>query len=240
MLTLDPSTLIRLHSSAAYPPHKSPIFTPSYSAGQQCYSAVENIVALAQYVVRKEILSKLGPPFGFALWVAARVLLVHGSTIETYVSQDIHFLIHTLCEMGRHWPVAARYCTILQRVVEEYQEYQSHRQIEGQASTPSSVRILADMRRCAYEIDILLVSSQSRQSASQPAWRAPARDPMANELDYLETFDFFNYPRIPTPMMAPMGGAIDSSLQEFDIAGQVNINNFSIDANADWLRAHIN
>ena len=197
-------------------------------------------MALARYVVRNDMLSRLGPPFGFAVWVAARVLLVHGSTIENYVSQDIHFLIHTLCEMGRLWPVAARYGAILQRVVEEYQEYHSHRHVEGEATTPSSVRILADMRRCAYEIDILLVSSQSRPSASQPVWRAPVRDPVANELDYLETFDFFNYPRIPTPMMAPMGSAIESNMQDVDIIGQININNFSIDANADWLRTHIN
>jgi hypothetical protein len=37
------TTVIRLHSSAAYPTTRSPIFTPSYSASQRCHGAVENI-----------------------------------------------------------------------------------------------------------------------------------------------------------------------------------------------------
>ncbi|CRK48123.1 hypothetical protein BN1723_001380 [Verticillium longisporum] len=40
------TAVIRLHSSAAYPTTRSPIFTPSYSASQRCHGAVENIAAL--------------------------------------------------------------------------------------------------------------------------------------------------------------------------------------------------
>ena len=110
------TAVIRLHSSAAYPTTRSPIFTPSYSASQRCHGAVENIAALGEFAVQNGMLVKLGPPFAFTLWVAARLLLVHGSTVEHKLSPQIGFLVDTLREMGRYWPVAARYCELLQRV----------------------------------------------------------------------------------------------------------------------------
>ena len=56
------TAVIRLHSSAAYPTTRSPIFTPSYSASQRCHGAVENIAALGEFAVQHGMLSKLGPP----------------------------------------------------------------------------------------------------------------------------------------------------------------------------------
>lgn len=87
------TAVIRLHSSAAYPTTRSPIFTPSYSASQRCHSAVENIAALGEFVVQNGMLTKLGPPFAFTLWVAARLLLVHGSTVEHKLAPQIAFLV---------------------------------------------------------------------------------------------------------------------------------------------------
>jgi hypothetical protein len=78
---------------------------------------VENIAALGEYVVQNQMLPKLGPPFAFTLWVAARLLLVHGSTIEHKLSPQIQFLVDTLREMGRYWLVSERYTAILQRVL---------------------------------------------------------------------------------------------------------------------------
>ena len=51
--------------------------------------------------------------------------------------------------MGKYWKVAERYSTILQRVLDEYGEYQQSGAVDGAGdrSTPSSVKILADMRR---------------------------------------------------------------------------------------------
>ena len=69
---------------------------------------MENIVALAHYAVNNNLLYQLGPPFAFHLWVAARVLLVHGSTIEKYVSTDIHFLVDAM--QYAHQP----FCFVLQ------------------------------------------------------------------------------------------------------------------------------
>lgn len=97
--------VIRLHSSAAYPTTRSPIFTPSFSASQRCHTAVEDICALCTYVGNNNMLTKLGPPFAFSLWVAARLLLVHGSTIDHQVNPSIQPLVETLREMGFYWKV---------------------------------------------------------------------------------------------------------------------------------------
>ncbi|KAJ1333759.1 DNA binding [Microdochium nivale] len=220
------TAVIRLHSSAAYPTTRSPIFTPSYSASQRCHGAVENIAALAEVVVQSNMLHKLGPPFAFTLWVSARLLLVHGSTVEHNVSPRIAFLVDTLREMGRYWPVADRYCRLLQRVLDEHNEFEASTNSPNQhgnatsssssknknnrgsvgtahavdpRSTPSSVRILADMRRTAYDLDFL-ISRQPRHVAGAPSRLpsvTPVRTPASAELEYLDVFDFFNVPRLP-------------------------------------------
>jgi hypothetical protein len=220
------TAVIRLHSSAAYPTTRSPIFTPSYSASQRCHQAVENVAALGEFVVSHGLLPKLGPPFAFTLWVCARLLLVHGSTVEHKLSPQIPFFVDTLREMGRYWPVAARYSELLTRVLDEHRD--SERQ--GDGVTPSSVRILSDMRRTAFDLDFL-ISRQPKHNSSSSAsannnlaapggngggaataaggWQSrfasvtPARTPAPNELEYLDVFDFFNVPRLP---FVPGGG----------------------------------
>jgi hypothetical protein len=102
------------------------------------------------------MLPKLGPPFAFTLWVAARLLLVHGSTIEHKLSPQIQFFVDTLREMGRYWLVAERYTAILQRVLDEHRDSERAAGANGERVTPSSVKILADMRRCAYDLDFLI------------------------------------------------------------------------------------
>lgn len=204
---ISPRAVIRLHSSAAYPTTRSPIFTPSYSASQRCLLAVDNILSVTRFVVENNLLDKLGPPFAFTLWVSARLLLVHGSTIAHTVSPDILFFVDTLARMGQHWKVAERYSNILQRVLDEYNEYQQSAATDGERSTPSTVKILADMRRCAFDLDFL-ISRQPRESPSnasnnsndQSRTSASAiapRNLAPNELEYLDVFGFFNVPRVP-------------------------------------------
>lgn len=227
------TAVIRLHSSAAYPTTRSPIFHPSYSASQRCHGAVENIQALGEFVTQNGLLSKLGPPFAFTLWVAARLLLVHGSTVEHKLSPQLPFFVDCLREMGRYWPVSARYCNLLERVLDEYRE--AERQGAGMSGEPGtqpspqppSVKILADMRRTAFDLDFL-ISHQPRPFQGGPAPLGmtghgtpgppgaamgsmggfqgrhsrypsvtPARTPQPNELEYLDVFDFFNVPRLP-------------------------------------------
>ncbi|CZS96110.1 related to Zn(II)2Cys6 transcriptional activator [Rhynchosporium agropyri] len=239
------TTVIRLHSSAAYPTTRSPIFTPSYSASQRCHGAVENIAALGEFVVQNGMLPKLGPPFAFTLWVAARLLLVHGSTIEHKLSPQVQFFVDTLQEMGRHWRVAERYTAILQRVLDEHRDSERSAGASGERVTPSSVKILADMRRCAYDLDFL-ISKQPKHigMVSRMPSVTPARTPAPNELEYLDVFDFFNVPRLP---VAPGdvghangngngNGVGDLHMTELgNGANEFNITNFMVDANSDWL-----
>lgn len=235
------STVIRLHSSAAYPTHRSPIFTPSFSASQRCLSAVENITTLCATVRDNGLLSKLGPPFAFSLWVAARVLLVHGSTIDHRVDQSINLLVSTLREMGQYWEVGTRYASLLARVLSEYQEsQQSPTGVNGERVTPSTVKILADMRRCAFDLDFL-ISRQPKLSNAQnlkiPSV-TPARTPAQNELEYLDVFDFFNMPRLPVSVDGPMSyPAPDGNIQISDggFGNESNITNYMVDASSDWF-----
>ncbi|KAJ5092080.1 hypothetical protein NUU61_006950 [Penicillium alfredii] len=168
------------------------------TASQRCLLAVDNNLSVTRFVVEHNMLDKLGPPFAFALWVSARLLLVHGSTIAHTVSPDILFLLSIL------WPAW--------RVLDEYGEYQQSAATDGERSKPSTVKILADMRRCAFDLDFL-ISRQPRESPVSngntneghqpgPAPILPARNLVPNELEYLDVFGFFNVPRVP-PAHAP-------------------------------------
>ncbi|OAF59145.1 hypothetical protein VC83_04325 [Pseudogymnoascus destructans] len=251
------TTVIRLHSSAAYPTTRSPIFTPSYSASQRCHGAVENIAALGEFVVANNMLPKLGPPFAFTLWVAARLLLVHGSTIEHKLSPQIQFFVDTLHAMSRYWKVAGRYSTILQRVLDEHSDSETSAAANGEERvTPSSVKILADMRRCAYDLDFL-ISRQPRHIGALGRLGGqgqPNRTPAQNELEYLDVFDFFNVPRLRPAVVGGEGlggtggrggeagmqvegelGAAGANGNGNGNGGEFNITNFMVDANSDWL-----
>lgn len=233
------TTVIRLHSSAAYPTHRSPIFTPSFSASQRCLSAVENITALCACVRDNGLLSKLGPPFAFSLWVAARVLLVHGSTIDHRVDTSINLLVSTLQELGQYWEVGTRYANLLSRVLSEYQEsQQTPTGMNGERVTPSTVKILADMRRCAFDLDFLISRQPKPNSNARLPSVTPARTPAPNELEYLDVFDFFNMPRLPVSMDGTISyPAPDGNMQLADggYGNESNITNYMVDASSDWF-----
>lgn len=237
------TAVVRLHSSAAYPTNRSHIFTPSYSASQRCHRAVENIAALGEYVVQNGMLPKLGPPFAFTLWVAARLLLVHGSTIEHKLSPQIQLFVDTLCEMGRYWAVAERYTTILQRVLDEHRDSECSAGANGERVMPSSVKILADMRRCAYDLDFLISRQPRHNGNPRMPSVTPVRTPAPQELEYLDVFDFFNVPRLPLSQGADSSGLTSGGNGVGDIqlsemqngTNEFNITNFMIDANSDWL-----
>lgn len=135
---------IRLNSSAAYPSQSSSIFSSSYSAMQRCLSAVDHMRQLSQLVKVSGLLDKVGPPFAFSAWVSARVALVHGSIMDHNLDPDIDFFVSLLSDMGQYWDVAKRYSEILSRVLGEYRASQ---QAGSERVTPSTVQILADMRR---------------------------------------------------------------------------------------------
>jgi hypothetical protein len=113
------TTVIRLHSPAAFPTVHSLVFAPTDDAIQRCLGAVESLRGIAQDVLHSGILNLLGHPFAFALWVSARVLLVHAATTGSEVDLKISFFISTLDQMGQHWQVAHDYARSLRDVMQE-------------------------------------------------------------------------------------------------------------------------
>ncbi|KAL2106187.1 hypothetical protein VUR80DRAFT_7085 [Thermomyces stellatus] len=167
--------VVRLHAPAAYPMLQSPLFVPSDYAVQRCVSAVRSLGGIVQDVREAGGLYLLGPLFAFSLWVAARLLLVDAAATACPVDPMVDMFIQTLDDMGRHWQVATCYSTILARVV------QRGRQGDGTWGV---------MRRSAH--DLVSLSTSRRQSGvGQTSTQAATQ----RELDSIEVFDFFNYPR---------------------------------------------
>lgn len=184
---------------------------------------------------KDNMVNKLGPPFAFCVWVASRMVLVHGSTVDRHVSPAIYPLLDTLRDMGRYWKVAERYGSLLARVLEDYEASECARKDAamsvpasdgGRPCTPTAVKILADMRRTAFDLDFLIsrqphalhnavrngytpvgdqtTGNETRNGGTpsgmdtlSAAASVAVRQPQQNELEYLDVFDFFNMPRLP-------------------------------------------
>jgi Fungal specific transcription factor domain/Fungal Zn(2)-Cys(6) binuclear cluster domain len=136
--------VIRLHSVAAYPVVQSHLFMPSHNAMQRCLAAVESLTAITQEVTEAGVLSLLGTPFAFTLWVAGRLSLVHASTMQCDVDPNIWYLIDTLERMSQYWAVARSYADSLRKVVKRGQK--SAEDIHSDAFGRPGVRFKA-MRR---------------------------------------------------------------------------------------------
>ncbi|KAF2839363.1 hypothetical protein M501DRAFT_1031468 [Patellaria atrata CBS 101060] len=244
------TTVIRLHSSAAYATTRSAVFKASAGATARCLSAVSNLSELCSYVRSQPLLPRLGPHFAFSLWVAARVLLVDASTRAGQVSPSIDNFVDALKEMGAHWQVAARYATLLSRVLDEYRESNIAPILgqNGERVTPSSVKILADMRRTAFDLDLLISRQpQARGDAALASRDSAARRHGSFDLALADLFNEFNLPRLPESMRGYLGGVgVPDTRAEGSIGGGEaaggqrvdefsNIENYLADEKADWL-----
>lgn len=175
------TTVIRLHSPAAYPTVHSNIFTASDTAVQRCLAAMQSLRQIAQDAVETNMLSLLGPAFAFSLWVSARLLLVHASTTDGEPDPNITFFITVLEQMGQYWGVAKGHAELLSRLMQEYQESKRNNRFSN---------VFANMRRQAYRLSVE-ISQYSRLNPNSNRNRTTT----SNELDYFAAFDFFNYPR---------------------------------------------
>lgn len=173
------TSVVRLHSSAAYPTVRSHLFVPSYYAMQRCLSAVQSLADIARDVFEASGLDNLGPPFVFGLWVAARLLLVHAASIGCPVDPKIEFFIEILSHIGQYWEVANNYAKILSRAV--------------QRGRQGDMNFTA-MRRSAH--DLATLTSSTRQSGAEPT---STQVTSLSELDNIDIFDFFNYPKLSEP-----------------------------------------
>ncbi|GFP56056.1 lysine biosynthesis regulatory protein LYS14 [Trichoderma asperellum] len=157
----------------------SHLFVPSYYAMQRCLSAVQSLADIARDVFEASGLDNLGPPFVFGLWVAARLLLVHAASIGCPVDPKIEFFIEILSHIGQYWEVANNYAKILSRAV--------------QRGRQGDMNFTA-MRRSAH--DLATLTSSTRQSGAEPT---STQVTSLSELDNIDIFDFFNYPKLLEP-----------------------------------------
>lgn len=119
------TTVIRLHSCAAYPTARSLIFMPSLHASQRCLAAVDSLWQIAQDVYQNGVLNLLGPHFGFAVWTAARVQLVHAANTSNEIDSRYKFFIFVLNQMSHVWPVTGQYAQRLENVCERSEKARS-------------------------------------------------------------------------------------------------------------------
>lgn len=134
--------IIRLHSSMAYPVATSEIFFPSVEATKHCLTAVVSLRRIVQDVAATNMLALLGPPFAFALWTSARLLLVHASTGKEPFDTNIDIFISALESMGKIWQAAETYARILRCICQRSRSDESEN-----PNTGSSQSTLAAMRR---------------------------------------------------------------------------------------------
>ncbi|KAI8675667.1 Zn(2)-C6 fungal-type domain-containing protein [Fusarium keratoplasticum] len=205
------TSAVRLHSSAAYPTVRSHIFVPSHYAMQRCLSAVQSLGDITRDVSEADGLNLLGPPFAFSLWVAGRLLLVHAAAVGCPVDPLIDFFIDTLRNVGQHWDVASNYSKILSRLVQ--------RGRQGDMS-------FAAMRRSAY--DLVTLTSTARHSSLEPT---STQVTSLSELDNIDVFDFFNYPRVSNQSTANL---VIRPQTMNNIQGDSTRNGIP-DPEADWL-----
>ena len=139
------TTVIRLHSAAAYPSVHSHIFKPSYNAMQKCLSAIVSLKEIS-LDASNSMLDLLGPMFAYSLWVAARLLLVHASVTEHELDPTVGFFICALDRMGQYWDIAQYYAEVLSRLLQESQSTNHIRKETEIGAFPIS-RTFANMRR---------------------------------------------------------------------------------------------
>jgi hypothetical protein len=128
-------------------------------------------------------------------------------------------------------------------VLSEYQESQrAPAGANGERVTPSTVKILADMRRCAFDLDFLISRQpKTHVGAAAGSVTPAARTPGPNEFEYLDVFDFFNMPRLPvstdgaTTYAQPEGANGGMQMQDGTPSNEFNITNYMVDASSDWF-----
>ncbi|RTE75584.1 hypothetical protein BHE90_009940 [Fusarium euwallaceae] len=123
----------------------------------------------------------------------------------------IDFFIDTLRNVGQHWDVASNYSKILSRLVQ--------RGRQGDMS-------FAAMRRSAY--DLVTLTSTARHSSLEPT---STQVTSLSELDNIDVFDFFNYPRVSNQSTANL---VIRPQTMNNIQGDTTRNAVP-DPEADWL-----
>jgi hypothetical protein len=101
------------------------------------------------------------------------------------------------------------------------------------------VKLLNRENSCAYDLDFL-ISRQPHAAAVKSYHPTRANTPAPNELEYLDVFDLFNFPRLPMAQEGVDNGSAQNMGQaaapDLSAMGNALIPNFAVpNPEADWL-----
>ncbi len=100
-------------------------------------------------------------------------------------------------------------------------------------------RVLSCWNRCAYDLDFL-ISRQPHAAAVKSYHPTRANTPAPNELEYLDVFDLFNFPRLPMTQEGVENGSGQglgqAAAPDLEAMHPSMIPNFAVpNPEADWL-----
>lgn len=113
--------VIHLHTLSAFPPNNmihAQVNEFSYESNRRCTASIITLDKLAAFLT-DDVLDKMGWPFGWAIVVALRYILIQA---HRYVEVDIMLmnrLLACLKALGRYWQVVKKYWRLLRQAMGE-------------------------------------------------------------------------------------------------------------------------
>ncbi|SPO00780.1 uncharacterized protein DNG_03528 [Cephalotrichum gorgonifer] len=117
------SLVIYLHGLVAFPSlagigsHSHPEAYRSASR-EKCASSVESLVSIASSVTKNSV-AKLGWPFAWSLWVAARHILIARHNGFAFPAEKFDALLRCLEWSARYWQIGGKYWRLLRQADDE-------------------------------------------------------------------------------------------------------------------------
>lgn len=119
------TTFVKLHSPAGYPHSTSEFFKPSEDSRAQCLEAADEVYSfvsqLPDITNDQDIFQKLGPHFGFFIWINCRILFVdvvyQGAKLSGQLGDyqlKLSFFAKVLKKIGKFWESSMVYHRILE------------------------------------------------------------------------------------------------------------------------------
>jgi|SRR5688572_5908552 hypothetical protein len=146
---------------AAFPSTASPYLRPLSSSHYRCRQAVHSIASLAASLEPGQI-HRLGPTFGFAVWLAARGLIILWTmgyeTTYSSTPKDLEPLLHALKESAIYWPWAQRHSDVIQLILDT----------KDSPSGPVGLELFNDTRRTSYTLQKRLAKLSSKTGTLFP------------------------------------------------------------------------
>lgn len=215
------TTLIKLHSAFGFPSGESELFKANEDSKVQCMDAATRVhtfvLALPDLFHDDQIFEKLGPHFGFYIWVNSRILFVDAVYQSTKrkldrISLENHqkvllFFADVLHRIGKYWESSKVYYKILHflnvsdlsyvlniRSTEEEEEDEEN--ITGEHRAPA--KVISDMRIGSHSLLYWfnqLAGKSSRYTTTPKAEVAGFQSFVAQPLEEFQLThdDFFNF-----------------------------------------------